>query len=78
MAAEIRDGSARRREVRLGHRALQRRQLPDLLAALPKLPTEFEYRFVGDRLILLDKHAHLIVDWVDNVLPIKPQEAETR
>lgn len=51
---------------------------PDLLAALPKLPTEFEYRFVGDRLILLDKHAHLIVDWVDNVLPIKPQEAETR
>lgn len=45
---------------------------PDLLAALPKLPAEFEFRFVGDRLILFDKHAHLIVDWVDNVLPIKP------
>ena len=46
---------------------------PDLLAALPKLPPELEFRFVGDRFILLDKHAHLIVDWVDNVLPIKPQ-----
>jgi hypothetical protein len=44
---------------------------PDLLAALPKLPEELEYRFVGDRLILLDKHAHLIADYVDNVLPIK-------
>ena len=44
---------------------------PDLLAALPKLPEEFEFRFVGDRLILLDKHAHLVVDYVDNVLPIK-------
>ena len=53
---------------------------PDLLAALPKLPPEFEFRFVGDRLILLDKHAHLIVDWVDNVLPIKttPQEVAER
>jgi hypothetical protein len=46
---------------------------PDLLAALPTIPAEFEFRFVGDRLILFDKHAHLIVDWVDNVLPIKPK-----
>jgi len=53
---------------------------PDLLAALPKLPPEFEFRFVGDRLILLDKHAHLIVDWVENVLPVKaaPQESAAR
>ena len=53
---------------------------PDLLAALPKLPPEFAFRFVGDRFILLDQHAHLIVDWVDNVLPTKaaPQEAATR
>jgi hypothetical protein len=49
---------------------------PDLLKELPKLPEEMEFRFVGDRLILLDKHAHLIVDWVDNVLPIKGGEAE--
>ncbi len=43
---------------------------PDVLSALPKLPEELEYRFVGDRLILLDVHAQMIVDWVDNVLPI--------
>ena len=45
---------------------------PDLLAALPKLPPELEFRFVGDRMILHDKHAHIIIDWVDNVLPLKP------
>jgi hypothetical protein len=50
---------------------------PDLLAALPKLPEEFEFRFVGDRVILLDKHAHLIVDFVDNVLPIKDRSFAT-
>jgi hypothetical protein len=50
---------------------------PDLLAALPKLPEEFEFRFVGDRFILLDKHAHLIVDFVDNVLPIKDRSFAT-
>ena len=49
---------------------------PDLLAALPKLPPEFEFRFVGDRFILLDKHAHLIVDWVENVLPVKAASQE--
>jgi hypothetical protein len=46
---------------------------PDLLAALPKLPEELEYRFVGDRLILLDVHAHTVVDWVENVLPLKTE-----
>lgn len=43
---------------------------PDVLAALPKLPEDLEYRFVGDRLILYDVHAQMIVDWVENVLPI--------
>ena len=42
---------------------------PEFLAALPKLPEEIEYRFVGDRLVLLDVHAHLIVDFVEKVLP---------
>jgi hypothetical protein len=42
---------------------------PDILAALPQLPEELEYRFVGDRLILLDTKAHVIVDYVDDVLP---------
>ena len=39
---------------------------PDVLAALPKLPEDFEYRFVGTRLILLDVKSHLIVDYVEN------------
>jgi len=43
---------------------------PKVLAALPKLPEELEFRFVGDRLILFDHHAHLIVDYVDRALPV--------
>lgn len=39
---------------------------PQVLAALPKLPEELEYRFIGNRLILLDVHAHTIVDYMDN------------
>lgn len=40
----------------------------DVLAALPRLPEDLEYRFVGDRLILLDVQSHLIVDFVDNTI----------
>lgn len=39
---------------------------PDILAALPRLPDDLEYRFVGNRMILLDVKSHLIVDFVDN------------
>lgn len=42
---------------------------PQVLAVLPKLPDEVEYRFIGNRLILLDVHSHTIVDYLDNVLP---------
>lgn len=42
---------------------------PQVLALLPKLPPELEYRFIGYRFILLDIHAHTIVDYIDNVLP---------
>lgn len=42
---------------------------PQVLAALPKLPDESEYRFIGDRLILLDVHGHIIVDYIENALP---------
>ncbi len=42
---------------------------PDVLTALPQLPEELEYRFVGDRLILLDTKAHIIVDYVADVFP---------
>ena len=42
---------------------------PQVLKGLPKLPEEIEYRFLGDRLILLDPHAHLIADYVERVIP---------
>jgi len=43
---------------------------PKVIEALPRLPEELEFRFVGDRLILFDHHAHLIVDYVDRALPM--------
>src|SRR3954464_91599 len=39
---------------------------PQLLQGLPKLPEEMEYRFVGNNLILMDTHAHIIADYVPN------------
>jgi hypothetical protein len=42
---------------------------PPVLSALPKLPEELEYRFIGERLILLDVHSHTIADFMDNVFP---------
>jgi hypothetical protein len=42
---------------------------PQVLAVLPKLPEQLEYRFVGDHLILFDVPAHIIVDYIQNALP---------
>ena len=42
---------------------------PEVLQNLPELLEELEYRFVGDRLTLVDVHAHTIVDFVSNALP---------
>jgi hypothetical protein len=42
---------------------------PQVLAGLPKLPEELEFRFIGRTLILLDVHAHIIVDLIDNIIP---------
>ncbi len=42
---------------------------PQVLKALPKLEEELEYRFIGERLVLMDARAHIIVDFTDNVLP---------
>jgi hypothetical protein len=42
---------------------------PEVLQTLPKLNEEMEYRFIGDRLILLDVHAHIIADFIPNALP---------
>jgi hypothetical protein len=43
---------------------------PQVLSSLPKLPEELEYRFIGNRLILLDVHAHTIADYMDNAIPL--------
>jgi hypothetical protein len=42
---------------------------PEVLQTLPKLTEDLEYRFVGDWMILLDTHAHVIADFIDNALP---------
>ena len=42
---------------------------PALLLKLPQLPETLEYRFVGRHLILLDKKADLIVDFMLNAVP---------
>jgi hypothetical protein len=41
---------------------------PNILAALPKLPEDLEYRFVNRTMILLDTHSNLIVDFVPNAI----------
>ena len=42
---------------------------PEILEVLPKLPGPLEFRFVGRRLILYDRDARLVIDWVDRALP---------
>jgi hypothetical protein len=42
---------------------------PSLLAALPPLPDELQYRLVGRTLILWDHHADLVVDVMADALP---------
>jgi hypothetical protein len=42
---------------------------PQVLAGLPTLPEELEFRFIGRRLILMDVHAHIILDFIDNAIP---------
>jgi hypothetical protein len=41
---------------------------PSVLMALPTLPKELEFRFVGRTLILRDAQANMIVDLIPNVL----------
>jgi len=42
---------------------------PQILKALPPLPEELEYRFIGTTLILLDVRAHIIVDYLTGAVP---------
>jgi hypothetical protein len=43
---------------------------PGLLGALPALPRELHYRFIGRDLLLVDVEADLIVDILPNALPL--------
>jgi hypothetical protein len=42
---------------------------PQLLEHLPKLPEEMEFRFVGNTLILMDTHAHIVADFIRDSFP---------
>jgi hypothetical protein len=43
---------------------------PNLLAALPRLPAELEYRFINRDLVLRDIDANLIIDFVPEAIPV--------
>jgi hypothetical protein len=40
-----------------------------VIASLPRLPPELQYRFIGRHLILIDIGARIIVDYMPDVLP---------
>lgn len=42
---------------------------PEVLQTLPKLSEDLEYRFVGNDLIILDAHAHIIADYIEDAIP---------
>lgn len=42
---------------------------PNILAALPRLPADIEYRFLGRHLILLDTRASVIIDRIPYAIP---------
>jgi hypothetical protein len=46
---------------------------PNVLAALPRLPVDIEYRFMGRDLVLLDTRANLIIDRVPDALRRPPR-----
>jgi len=41
---------------------------PNILASLPKLPEDLEYRVIGHNLILRDVHANVIVDYLPKAI----------
>jgi hypothetical protein len=49
---------------------------PLLLASLPPLPDNLQYRFFGRHIVLLDGDTEVVVDYVRNVLP--PVKESTR
>jgi hypothetical protein len=41
---------------------------PNVLASLPKLPKDIEYRFVSKHLILRDARCNLVIDYIPNAI----------
>jgi hypothetical protein len=50
---------------------------PKMLANLPTLPDQLEYRFVHNDLILMDAHAHIILDVVEGAMAPAPASTST-
>jgi hypothetical protein len=50
---------------------------PNILAALPSLPEDIQYRFLGRHLILLDTRANLILDRIPYAIPCRDCEGLT-
>jgi hypothetical protein len=50
---------------------------PKMLANLPTLPDGLEYRFVHNDLILMDVHAHVILDFIDGAMAPAPAPTST-
>ena len=46
---------------------------PNVLAALPKLPPDMEYRFLGRHLVLVDTRASVIIDRIPYALRREPR-----
>jgi hypothetical protein len=69
----IEQSNVRGARVRVNHRyppGLPRVTMPGtILARLPMVPEELEYRFLGRSLMLVDTRADLIVDILPDVLP---------
>jgi hypothetical protein len=42
---------------------------PKLLAGLPPLPDELQYRFMNRDLVLWDVHANVVVDLIKRAMP---------
>jgi hypothetical protein len=42
---------------------------PQVLEGLPNLHEEMEFRFVGNTLVLMDVHAHIIADFIPDAFP---------
>lgn len=42
---------------------------PNVLASLPPLPKDIDYRFVGKHLVLRDSRANIIIDYITDAIP---------